>query len=113
MDTIDLDELLDRLGRPRPPRLLMTHDARRYDQAHIPASEPFDGFTDHPVVDPDVPIVLYCSGDLCGATFTAYRRLRHRGHRDVRILRGGLAAWASSGLPLAGSLVEQDAAVPA
>jgi len=27
-------------------------------------------------------------------------RLRKLGYRDVRILRGGLGAWASAGLPL-------------
>jgi rhodanese-related sulfurtransferase len=28
------------------------------------------------------------------------RQLRHLGYNDVRILKGGLAAWASAGLPL-------------
>jgi rhodanese-related sulfurtransferase len=28
------------------------------------------------------------------------RQLRGLGYRNVRILRGGLAAWASAGLPL-------------
>jgi rhodanese-related sulfurtransferase len=28
------------------------------------------------------------------------RQLRQLGYRDVKILKGGLAAWASAGLPL-------------
>jgi rhodanese-related sulfurtransferase len=28
------------------------------------------------------------------------QQLRHLGYGDVKILKGGLAAWASAGLPL-------------
>jgi len=28
------------------------------------------------------------------------RQLKQLGYRDVKILKGGLAAWASAGLPL-------------
>ena len=39
-------------------------------------------------------------------------QLRRLGIRDVRILKGGLAGWASAGLPLEGKATEPSAGPP-
>jgi S1-C subfamily serine protease/rhodanese-related sulfurtransferase len=51
-------------------------------------------------VEPRHPIVTYCAtaGELTSARIAA--RLRQRGYRDVRILKGGLGSWTNAGLPV-------------
>jgi thiosulfate/3-mercaptopyruvate sulfurtransferase len=47
----------------------------------------------------DRPVVAYDAGDLLGAA-RAWWVLGWFGHRDVRVLAGGLRAWVDAGLPL-------------
>lgn len=49
-------------------------------------------------VDPERPIVIYCSAGYRGATLA--RRLQNAGRRDVWNLEGGIFAWANAGLPI-------------
>jgi 3-mercaptopyruvate sulfurtransferase SseA len=113
MNTIRLDHLLTQLDRQRPPRLVMTHSRHHHTKAHIPGSQPIQDLDDQTVVDPDEPVVLYCTGDLCGATLTAYRQLQSRGHSDIRVLRGGLDGWIQAGLPVTGTMYDLPEAVSA
>jgi rhodanese-related sulfurtransferase len=108
--TIHLDELRDR-PRAGHTRLVMTLPRNRHAQAHIPGSIAFDDVHEAlAALDHDDDIVLYCSGDVCGATTRAYRVLTARGYGRVTVLRGGLQAWAAAGLPLAGAMAEAVAA---
>jgi len=50
------------------------------------------------LLDPERPIVLYCSAGYRGATFA--RRLQNAGRREVWNLEGGIFAWANSDLPV-------------
>ena len=49
-------------------------------------------------LDPERPIVIYCSAGYRGATLA--RRLQNAGRRDVWNLEGGIFAWANAGLPI-------------
>ncbi len=102
MDTIDRHDLHTMLTTDQPVRIVMALGPRRFAQAHIPGSETFadvDGAFDG--LDPDEPIVVYCSGPACQASAWAQRILTARGYRDVRRYVGGLEDWDAAGLPLA------------
>ena len=51
-------------------------------------------------VDPQQTIVTYCSSPEEEMSARVTHLLRQRGHRNVRILRGGLGGWTNAGLPV-------------
>ncbi len=51
-------------------------------------------------LEPGRPLVTYCSSEGERVSAEVARRLQALGYTDVRVLRGGLAAWAGAGLPL-------------
>lgn len=51
---------------------------------------------------PDYPLVFFCQGSRCWESYNAALRAIHMGFSNVYWYRGGLAAWQSAGLPLAG-----------
>ncbi|HEY9389715.1 MAG TPA: sulfurtransferase [Mycobacteriales bacterium] len=95
----------------------------RFRAGHLPTAVPADLDTDlaapagrggrHPLPDPtafqaamrrsgvrqDCPVVVYDQRDstVCARLWWM---LRYFGHRDVRVLDGGLDAWAGAGLPI-------------
>ncbi|GLF99640.1 sulfurtransferase [Streptomyces yaizuensis] len=121
---ISAAELADALAGPRPPvvldvryRLGGPHGRPEYDAGHIPgavfvdldaelAGPPGAGGR-HPLPDPEdfgaamrragvgagTPVVVYDADKGWGAA-RAWWLLRWTGHRDVRVLDGGLGAWA-------------------
>jgi len=54
------------------------------------------------LVDPGQTIVTYCASRDEQTSARVCRQLRRRGFPDVRILKGGLGAWANAGLPVEG-----------
>ena len=50
--------------------------------------------------EPGRPVVVYCTCRDERTSVQAARRLRSLGHRNVRVLQGGLGGWTSAGLPL-------------
>lgn len=50
------------------------------------------------LLDPERPVVIYCSAGYRGATLA--RRLQNAGRRDVWNLAGGIFAWANANLPV-------------
>ena len=57
--------------------------------------------------DKDAEIVLYGSGSRSMDAFKAAEKLIREGYRYVYVLQGGLEAWRSAGLALAGVAVEE------
>jgi thiosulfate/3-mercaptopyruvate sulfurtransferase len=109
--------------------LSSTPSARRdlYEQGHVPGAAFVDLDSElsappgpggrHPLPSPadfvaamrragvfrNRPVVLYDAATSLPAA-RGWWLLRHYGHRDVRVLDGGLAAWVAAGGPLAGGL---------
>ncbi|MFJ8045311.1 sulfurtransferase [Kitasatospora sp. NPDC096147] len=127
---IDVAELAAALDAATPPALLDVRwalggppGAEEYAAGHLPgahyldldrelASPPGAGGR-HPLPDTEVlaaalrragvradrPVVVYDAGPATSAA-RAWWLLRWAGHRDVRVLDGGLAAWTAAGRPL-------------
>lgn len=126
---IDTTELAASLRSPHPPVLLDVRwklggppGIDGYRGGHLPGARFCDLERDlsaapgaggrHPLPDPDAftaamrragvsagaPVVAYDGGDGMGAA-RAWWLLRYFGHRNVRVLDGGHAAWTAVGLP--------------
>ncbi|WP_194821893.1 sulfurtransferase [Micromonospora sp. S-DT3-3-22] len=126
---IEPDRLAAELARPDAPTLLDVRwrlagppGRADYVAGHLPGAVFVDLDTDlcgppgaagrHPLPDPAAlqaalraagvrtghPVVVYDDGDGLAAA-RAWWTLRWAGHRPVRVLAGGWAAWCSAGLP--------------
>jgi thiosulfate/3-mercaptopyruvate sulfurtransferase len=127
---VSVGELVRLLGSNAPPLLLDVRWALsgpppldRYRAGHLPGAVFVDLDADlagppgpdgrHPLPEPgaaqaalrrlgvaqDVPVVVYDHGDATVAA-RAWWLLRYLGHRPVRVLDGGLAAWVAAGQPV-------------
>jgi rhodanese-related sulfurtransferase len=100
---IDREDLKAKLDRGDDFDLIMIHTRIAFETAHIPGSNHFD-----PHVQPmsDLPadkaaeVVVYCTGDACGASRRAYHAMVAEGYTNVRRYAGGLADWAEAGYEL-------------
>lgn len=54
----------------------------------------------------DEPVVVYCANPACDASPSAAHQLEDAGFKEVMDFEGGIEAWESAGLPLAGSAVD-------
>jgi rhodanese-related sulfurtransferase/polyisoprenoid-binding protein YceI len=57
--------------------------------------------------DKDAEIVLYGSSTRSLDAFTAADKLEREGYRHIHVLQGGIEAWRSAGLTLAGEAVDE------
>ena len=112
----DADWLWERLGQPGL-RVVALTSAKEYAAGHVPGAVPIDWpeleliDTSEPAVAawrgeveakltplgmrPDETVVVYDGGTLYAPRL--WWVLRHLGHRDVRVLDGGLPAWIAAG----------------
>jgi thiosulfate/3-mercaptopyruvate sulfurtransferase len=122
---IEADELLKKLGNPNIRIFDATITDDVYTQRHIPGAVYFDhnrfSDTDSPYtctilpeerladaigragISNDSEVILYACGMLPYA-LRAWWVLKYAGHKNVRVLNGGITAWEK-----AGGQVEQDA----
>ena len=101
--TINREDLVAKLERGDPFRLVMALNEWAFRAKHIPGSEHFN--TSEEVFSslrPDEEIVVYCTSVDCHASVALYHELIARGYRNVRRYEGGLTDWEESGLPLEG-----------
>lgn len=106
IDTIEREELKQKLDRGDDFKLVMTLNEWAYRAEHIPGSMHF------PSVEAalaslatDDEIVVYCSDAACVASKYAYFGLVEHGYINVRRYAGGLSDWAQAGYPLAGTSI--------
>jgi rhodanese-related sulfurtransferase len=105
--TIERDELLRKLARHEPIKLVMALNAWAFRAKHIPGSLHFD--TDEQVLSSlsrDDAIIVYCSTAACHASVALYHFLEDHGFTNVCRYDGGTSDWEAAGLPLEGSWIE-------
>jgi len=103
MRTIDREELKARLDRSDDFDLIMIHTRVAFETAHIPGSTHFDPhqqpMSDLPQ-DKAADVVIYCTGEACGASWRAYHTMVAEGYTNVRRYAGGLTDWDEAGYEL-------------
>ena len=84
------------------PQIVDARTQEEFAVSHLPGAQPVDpdssGTAALSKLDPDRPVLIYCSAGYRASTLA--RRLRHAGLRNVWNLEGGIFAWANAGLPL-------------
>ncbi|MDT8285732.1 MAG: ThiF family adenylyltransferase [Elusimicrobiales bacterium] len=94
-DYIAAEELKSAMDSASPPRLIDLRYGWEHDLAHIPGDERADHelvLIDGAGLRAEEDIVLYCKGQSKSAA--AWKALKSRGFERVRVLKGGLDAWA-------------------
>ena len=96
-----LDAWLRDAQRPAP-QLVDARSEKEFAVSHLPGARRIGPESTASAalssLDPERPIVIYCSAGYRGATLA--RRLQNAGRRDVWNLEGGVFAWANARLPL-------------
>jgi rhodanese-related sulfurtransferase len=104
--TIDRDELMARLDRGDPFRLVMALNEWAFRAKHIPGSEHFNTAEElFASLRPDEEIVVYCTSPECHSSIALYWALLDAGFTNVSRYSGGLTDWEGAGLPLEGDWV--------
>jgi rhodanese-related sulfurtransferase len=102
---LDLAGLRAALESARPPLLAEILPPQYFEQGHLPGAInlPLEGFAAAAVAalpEREAAVVVYCASDTCQNSDMAARRLQALGYTNVRVFRGGKAAWKAAGLPL-------------
>ena len=96
-----LDAWLRDAQRPAP-QIVDARSEEEFAVSHLPNARRMDPESTASAalsaLDPERPIVIYCSAGYRGATLA--RRLQNAGRRDVWNLEGGIFAWANAELPV-------------
>ena len=103
---IDTAELAARLGSERPPLVAEILGPQSFESGHLPGAInlPLERFAEaalRALPDKSSEIVVYCSSSTCQNSGMAERKLVSLGYTNVRVFRGGKAAWQAAGHPLA------------
>jgi len=102
---IDTTELATRLNGSQPPVVAEILGPRSFDAGHLPGAVnlPLEGFAESAarlLPNPNAEIVVYCASATCQNSHLAQRKLSSLGYQNVRLYRGGKAAWTEAGLAL-------------
>ena len=89
--------------------LYLVFDARPetdFEIGHLPGARPLpsDGFDvrigDYlPLLFPEQPILVYCSGEACDESLLVSRNLLDMGFTNIVLVTGGVNAWTEGGHP--------------
>jgi rhodanese-related sulfurtransferase len=86
--------------------LLDARSLPEYDTGHFPLAFPLPvmAFEDHypglaPILEPETPIITYCSNPACDQALLLAKRLREAGHENVTVYVEGLEAWSREDAP--------------
>jgi len=102
---IGVSELRARLDDPTPPLVAEILGPQYFASGHLPGAVnlPLEGFVEHAaraLPSKTREIVVYCASRTCQNSDIAARKLLSLGYQNVRVFRGGKAAWRDAGHPL-------------
>jgi rhodanese-related sulfurtransferase len=109
METIQRNELQEKLASNDPFVLVEVLPPKSYEEGHIPRAmniplnSKFDESALQALPDKDQPIVVYCANTECSASPDAGKRLEELGYTNVRDYAAGKADWKEAGLKLEAS----------
>jgi rhodanese-related sulfurtransferase len=98
-------ELAARLQSSHPPVVAEILGPQHFASGHLPGALnlPLEGFSEaaqRALPNKAADIVVYCASATCQNSDIAARKLQSLGYVNVRIFKGGKAAWQDAGLPL-------------
>jgi rhodanese-related sulfurtransferase len=102
---IDVAELATRLRGPQPPLVAEILGPHYFASGHLPGALnlPLEAFVERAaqaLPSKQREIVVYCASATCQNSDIAARKLLALGYVNVRVFRGGKAAWRDAGHPL-------------
>ncbi|HKY35184.1 MAG TPA: rhodanese-like domain-containing protein [Polyangiaceae bacterium] len=102
---ISLQDLKSSLASPQPPIVAEILGPAYFAQGHLPGAVnlPLEGFAESAarlLPDKAADIVVYCASQTCQNSDIAQRKLQSLGYCNVRVFKGGKAAWSAAGQPL-------------
>jgi rhodanese-related sulfurtransferase len=102
---ISATELAGRLQASHPPLVAEILGPQHFASGHLPGALnlPLEGFSEaaqRALPSKSADIVVYCASSTCQNSDIAARKLEALGYLNVRIFKGGKAAWKDAGLPL-------------
>ena len=105
---IAVSELAERLQSSQPPVVAEILGPQHFATGHLPLALnlPLEGFSEaaqRALPNQAADIVVYCASATCQNSDIAARKLLALGYDNVRVFRGGKAAWRDAGLPLVAS----------
>jgi rhodanese-related sulfurtransferase len=103
---LSVDELAARLASTAPPLVAEILGPQNFASGHLPGALnlPLEGFAERAqqaLPSKTQEIVVYCASSTCQNSDIAARKLQSLGYQNVRVFRGGKAAWRDAGHPLA------------
>ena len=102
---ISLAELTQSLRSMNPPVVAEILGPQYFARGHLPGALnlPLEGLAERAaqlLPDKRASLVVYCASSTCQNSDIAQRKLRSLGYQDVRVFKGGKAAWQEAGLTL-------------
>lgn len=102
---IGTQELAQRLRGAEPPLVAEILPPPYFARGHLPGAVnlPLEGFAENAarsLPQKAAEIVVYCASPSCQNSELAARKLLELGYGNVRLYRGGKAAWQEAGLAL-------------
>lgn len=99
---ISVDELNSRLHAASPPVVAEILGPQYFEAGHLPGAInlPLEGFGENALrslPNKSADIVVYCASATCQNSDIAARKLQSLGYQNVRLFRGGKAAWKDAG----------------
>jgi rhodanese-related sulfurtransferase len=99
---ISVEELATRLNGSNPPAVAEILGPQHFTSGHLPGAInlPLEGFGENAVralPNKSADIVVYCASATCQNSDIAARKLQALGYVNVRVFKGGKAAWQDAG----------------
>jgi rhodanese-related sulfurtransferase len=105
MNTVTRGEIRDFLEKQASIVLVEALPENFYQAGHLPGAIAIPAgyvadLAPRFIPDKKTPIIVYCTGRICGNSAQAVEEFKSLGYADVRHYPGGKEDWTAAGLPL-------------